>query len=266
MPYATNPSDGVRSYFEDWGGPGAPVIVYGGLADPLQGSQETGLAQALRRGFRLVFVDHRGHGCSDKPRAVEAYSLATRVGDFTAVLDALTIPRAHVLGFSWGARLGFAIGEHAPQRVLSMVLCGNQPYAWDISWPFVPAISAALDAAQMQGMQGFVDSLEASFGGRITEPTLSRVLDSDPRAIGAAWQSAMVEGAISADLTRWRVPCLIYMAAGEDMYDNAARAAAEIPTARFLSLEGHTHVSAPDEVDAVLPHVIELFRSADSAQ
>jgi hypothetical protein len=115
-------------------------------------------------------------------------------------------------------------------------------------------------------MQGFVDSLEASFGDRITEPTLSRVLDSDPRAIGAAWQSAMVEGAISADLTRWRVPCLIYMAAGEDMYDNAARAAAEIPTARFLSLEGHTHVSAPDEVDAVLPHVIELFRSADSAQ
>src|SRR5438132_6279228 len=106
MPYATNPSDGVRSYFEDWAGPGLPVIVYSGLADPLQGSQETGLAQALRREFRLVFADHRGHGRSDKPHAVQAYALATRVGDFTAVLDALTIPRAHVLGFSWGARLG----------------------------------------------------------------------------------------------------------------------------------------------------------------
>jgi hypothetical protein len=36
--------------------------------------------------------------------------------------------------------------------------------------------------------------------------------------------------------------------------------------ARFLSLEGHTHLSVPDEVDAVLSHVLQLFRSADPAQ
>jgi hypothetical protein len=47
---------------------------------------------------------------------------------------------------------------------------------------------------------------------------------------------------------------------------HAARAATEIPNARFLSLVGHTHLSAPDEVDAALPHVLELVRSADPAQ
>lgn len=261
MTYATNPSDGVRSYVEDWGGSGAPVVVYAGLADPLESSQRTGLAQALRRDFRLVFADHRGHGRSDKPHAVEAYALVSRVGDFTAVLDALSIPCAHVLGFSWGARLGFAIGEHAPRRVLSLVLCGNQPYAWDRSWSFVPALSTALDAARTRGMRGFIDSVESSLGERISEPTRSWVLDNDPAAIGAAWQAALTEGPVSQNLANWRVPCLIYMAAGEDMYDNAVRAAAEIPDSRFLALENHTHLSAPEEVDAVLPHVLELFRS-----
>jgi pimeloyl-ACP methyl ester carboxylesterase len=262
MAYATNPIDGVRSYVEDWGGPGAPVIVYDGLADPIEAAQDRGLVQALRSEFRLVFVDHRGHGRSDKPHDVAAYALPIRVGDFRAVLDELAIPRAHVLGFSWGARLGFAIGEYAPDRVRSLVLCGNQPYAWDSSWPFVPALSAALTAARTEGMQGFVDSLERSFGSELNEKTARRLLDNDPLAIHAAWRSAWLEGPISPDLTRWRLPCLIYIAAGEDMYENAARAAGEIPGARFLALEGHTHLSGPEEVDAVLPYVLELFRAA----
>lgn len=58
------------------------------------------------------------------------------------------------------------------------------------------------------------------------------------------------------------MPCLIYMAAADDMHANAARAADEIPHATFLSLPGATHLSAPDEVDAVLPRVRALLDSA----
>ncbi len=39
---------------------------------------------------------------------------------------ALGIERAHYIGFSWRARLRFAIGEHPPVRVRSLVLCGNE--------------------------------------------------------------------------------------------------------------------------------------------
>jgi hypothetical protein len=48
----------------------------------------------------------------------------------------------------------------------------------------------------------------------------------------------------------------------DEMHDAAKRAAAEIPPATFLSLSGHTHLSAPDEVDELLPHVRDLFRSS----
>ena len=69
-------------------------------------------------------------------------------------------------------------------------------------------------------------------------------------------------GPISQDLTKWRVPCLIYAGAEDEMHDNAERAAAEIPGAVFVSLPGHTHLSAERVADELLPHVLELFRSA----
>ena len=108
-------------------------------------------------------------------------------------------------------------------------------------------------------MPAFADCLEAAFGEKIPPKARERVLANDPRALAAAWRSALVEGPISADLSTWDLPCLIYMAVGEDMFVNAERAATEIPNARFLALEGHTHLSAPYEVDQVLPAVRALI-------
>jgi pimeloyl-ACP methyl ester carboxylesterase len=122
LTHATNPADGVRTYFEDSGGAGPPVLFYTGFADPLEVAKASRLAGALRGEFRLIFADHRGQGGSDKPYDATSYILPTRVGDAVAVLDALGIERAHFVGSSWGARLGFALGEHAPERVLSLVL------------------------------------------------------------------------------------------------------------------------------------------------
>jgi pimeloyl-ACP methyl ester carboxylesterase len=264
--FAANPVDGVRSYVEDWGGSGSPVLVYAGLADPIEEAQGLPLVQALAGDYRMIFADHRGHGRSDKPHDPQAYALPTRVADATAVLDELGIDRAHVLGFSWGARLGFAIGEYTPERARSLVLCGNQPYAWDPSWPAVPMLTRVLDAADTEGMQGFLDTIESELGsGALPEQTRARTLANDPLAIAAAWRSALSEGAISPDLGAWRVPCLIYVAADDDMAANAERAAREIPTATFLALSGESHLSAPYECDRVLPAVRDVFASADMA-
>ncbi len=78
----------------------------------------------------------------------------------------------------------------------------------------------------------------------------------------AAWRSALAEGPVSQDLGRRRVPCLIYAGAQDEMHNHAKRAAGEIPGANWLSLAGHTHLSAAEEVDEVLPHVLDLFHSA----
>jgi pimeloyl-ACP methyl ester carboxylesterase len=264
----TNPADGVRTYFEDSGGAGPPVLFYSGFADPLEVAKASRLAQALSCEFRLIFADHRGQGGSDKPREPSAYALPTRVADAVAMLDALDLERAHFLGSSWGARLGFALGEHAPERVLSLVLCGNQPYAWNLESPTGQAVAAAIAASKREGMKGFVETFEAALGYRFPEPERTWTLaKNDPAALEAAWRSAQVEGAVSRDLSVWRVPCLICVGEADEMHDDAKRAADEIPGARFVSLAGHSHISAFYEADdLLLPHILELLRSAAPPQ
>ena len=207
----------------------------------------------MRGEFRLIFADHRGQGGSDKPYDASSYTLPTRVGDAVAVLDALGIGRAHFFGSSWGARLGFALGEHAPERVLSLVLCGNQPYAWDFDWPIAHAVGEAIAAARQEGMTGFVETFESALDYRFPEPERTWTLTkNDPAALEAAWRSAQAEGPISQDLSRWQVPCLICAGEADEMHDDARRAAAEIPRASFVSLAGHSHISAFYEADDLL--------------
>lgn len=236
MPYATNPIDQVRTFFEDSGGSGEPVLVYPGFTDPLEYAKASPLAQALLEDFRVIFADHRGQGRSDKPHEVASYNLITRIADAVAILDTMRIQRVHYIGFSFGARLGFAIGEHASERVRSLVLCGNQPYEW-LDGPMLRAVSEAVAAGRAQGMVALVETWESSIGERFPEPQRTWMLQNDPLALDAMLRSSLAEGPISQDLTKWRVPCLIYAGADDEMHENAERAAAEIPGAglRFAS-------------------------------
>jgi pimeloyl-ACP methyl ester carboxylesterase len=133
MPYATNARDAGRAYFEDDGGEGTPVVILGGFLDPIELVRNAPIARALREltdEFRLIFVDHRGHGRSDKPHEAEAYAMPVRVADVAAVLDELEIDRAHLVGISWGGRLCFGLGQHAPS-VFAPRTIGQQPFAID---------------------------------------------------------------------------------------------------------------------------------------
>ncbi len=111
-------------------------------------------------------------------------------------------------------------------------------------------------------MVAFVETWESSIGDRFPEPGRTWMLENDPVALDAEFQSLFIEGSVSEDLTKRIVPCLIYAGEEDEMHENAARAAAEIPGAVFVSLPGHTHFSAERSADELLPHVLELSRSA----
>lgn len=117
------------------------------------------LAEALRDGYRLIFVDHRGLGRSDRPYEPDAYAMPIRVADAVAVLDELGVERAYFIGLSWGGRVGFGIGEHAPHRASSLIIGGNQPYACPDS-PLARIVSEGLRAARRDGMEALVRAME----------------------------------------------------------------------------------------------------------
>jgi pimeloyl-ACP methyl ester carboxylesterase len=265
VPYAKNALDGSRVYFEDDDGTGAPVVLHGGFLDSVATVRDLDLAQALRDEFRLIYVDHRGLGRSDKPHDADAYEMPLRVADALAVLDELGIERAHFIGMSWGGRLGFGIGEHAPQRVLSLVIGGQQPYRWPDS-PLTRLVTDGLIEAQTQGIEALIQAMEAFWKIRFPEASRARLLDNDPAALKAAWTKGLAEGAVAQGLPTWRVRCLIFMGAGDtDFLEQAQRAAIEIPNAEFISLAGLDHIASHmGQEDPVIEAVLRTLRADGS--
>jgi pimeloyl-ACP methyl ester carboxylesterase len=264
MPYAENGYDGARIYFEDEGGPGVPVLLHDGFGDSVADLREWRLAQALEpTQFRLIYVDHRGHGRSDKPHDPAAYSMPIRVADATAVLDRLGIARAHFIGRSWGGRLCFGIGEHASERVLSLVIGGNQPYAWPDT-ALTRLVGEALAAGRENGsMEPLAHVFEQFWRVRFAPSQRERLLDNDPLALDAAYGTAIAEGAVSTALALWRLRCLIFVGAADaDFLDGARRAAREIPNAELLLLEDADHYAAHlTQSEALLQAVLETLHA-----
>jgi pimeloyl-ACP methyl ester carboxylesterase len=265
VPYAINRLDGIRVNFEDDGGHGVPVVLHGGLLDSIVDVRESSLARALPSAeFRTIYVDHRGLGGSDKPHDPTAYAMAHRAADAVAVVDELAIPRAHFVGLSWGGRLVFGIGEHAPDRVLSLVATGQQPYAWPDS-PMTRAVTGGLVATRPGGAAALVEALEAFWGVRFPDERRARWLANDPVALRAAWGTVLAEGAVSDDLTRWRVPCLICVGSADaDFLELARQAAREIPGAQLVELGGADHYQAHISEDQVLRDAVLRTLRANS--
>ena len=266
MAYARNSLDGALVYFEDGGVDGVPVVILGGFLDPVALVRDAPIARALQQlapEFRLVFIDHRGHGRSDKPHAAEAYDMRLRVEDVVAVLDALGIVRAHVVGLSWGGRLAFGIGEHAPERARSLVVVGQQPYAIDPEGPLARLVRRALEASDEEGIEALVRAFEAVVG-RYPEPIRAAYLAGDAAAMRAAFAAAMSEGAVSERLGEWDLPCLICVAADDvDFFAQARLAAEEIPGAAFVSIEGTDHLGMDTaSVDPVWDAILGTLRLA----
>ena len=104
MPYADN--EGVRIHYRTEG-EGPPLLLHHWAVATMDNWDDFGYVAALKDDYRLVLLDARGHGGSDKPRAPEAYALEKRVGDIVAVLDDLGFAKAHYFGYSMGGWIGF---------------------------------------------------------------------------------------------------------------------------------------------------------------
>ena len=101
-------------------GEGPPVLLLHGFPDDgrLWRHQMAALVEA---GHQVVVPDLRGFGESDRPEAVEDYSLLVLVGDMVALLDALGIGPVSVVGHDWGAALAWALAAFVPDRVERLV-------------------------------------------------------------------------------------------------------------------------------------------------
>jgi pimeloyl-ACP methyl ester carboxylesterase len=243
MPYTNN--QGVRIHYQVEG-EGPPLVLQPGGADSLESWYELGYVDAIQTDYQLILLDARGLGASDKPHDPNAYGLQWRVEDVIAVLDALHIPKAHFWGYSMGGWIGFGLAKYAPERFSSLILGGIHPYASSMEHR-----RQAVRRGMEQGIEAFVASLEATYGGLWPE-LKARLLALDLEAHLAMAQD---RPSIEEVLPTMTMPCLLYAGDADPNYPGVTACLKHIPNATFFTLPGLDHIETFAQSNLVLPHI-----------
>lgn len=77
---------------------------------------------------RVIVPDLRGHGGADHAGEADAYDFEAAVDDLLRVLEALDVPRCHLLGHSMGGMIALRFTLAHPERVASLVLMDTSPH------------------------------------------------------------------------------------------------------------------------------------------
>ncbi|MBS1697697.1 MAG: alpha/beta hydrolase [Actinobacteria bacterium] len=124
--------DGVALATYSWGDPDAPVVVLvHGFASSTQDNWVlTGWARMLEHaGYRVLGIDQRGHGASEKPHQPEDYRMRILAADIEQVLDTYLVDEALYVGYSLGGRVGWEVlrdlGDRIPRAVLGGIPDGR---------------------------------------------------------------------------------------------------------------------------------------------
>jgi pimeloyl-ACP methyl ester carboxylesterase len=120
MPHLAT-DDGVKLFYEETGA-GSPVVFVHEFAGDIRSWEPQ--VRHFGRHYRCIIFNARGYPPSDVPDDLERYSQARARDDIKAVLDALSIDKAHVVGLSMGGFAALHFGFAYPERARSLVIAG----------------------------------------------------------------------------------------------------------------------------------------------
>jgi pimeloyl-ACP methyl ester carboxylesterase len=120
MPHVTT-DDGIKLFYEETGS-GTPIVFVHEFAGDYRSYESQ--VRHFSRGYRCIVFNARGYPPSDVPGDVERYSQDRARDDIRAVLDALHIDKAHIVGLSMGGFATLHFGFIYPDRARSLVVAG----------------------------------------------------------------------------------------------------------------------------------------------
>ncbi|GAB1582263.1 alpha/beta fold hydrolase [Phyllobacterium phragmitis] len=197
--------DGLRLAYREQGEGDPVLLIHGFASSSYVNWVSPGWFQTLTEaGYRVIAIDDRGHGQSEKSHEPADYTPSLMAGDAAALLDHLGIGKAHVMGYSMGARIAAFMALEHPSHVHSLVFgglgIGMVTGAGD--WEPIHEALLAEDPASITHPRGLMfrkfadqtksdrlalaacvltskETLSAEAIGRITQPTLVAVGTKD---------------------------------------------------------------------------------------
>jgi pimeloyl-ACP methyl ester carboxylesterase len=270
--------DGARLSVEAIGAPGDPaILLIAGAAASMDLWDDELCARLADGGRRVIRYDHRDTGRSTTyPAGAPPYSGTDLAQDAIAVLDALGIARAHLVGISMGGGLAQELAFTHRERLLTLTLMATT--AIDFEREDLPGMSEALRAALadprpepdwddrhaavaylVENERPFAsardfDELRArSRAERIYDRSLEPASAANHWAIGG-------EGPAPGDVSRLHdVPTLVLHGTEDPFFplEHGRSLAARIPGARLIELDGVGHEPPPPRTwDVVVPALL----------
>jgi pimeloyl-ACP methyl ester carboxylesterase len=227
-------------------GRGEPVVLLHGFA--VNGDinwRMPGIIRALARHYRVITLDLRGHGLSDKPHESSEYGLEM-ARDVPRLLDRLNIDRTHLVGYSLGGYITLKVAELYPERLLTATVIGT---GWEaVSEERLTALlrlAGALDSGKAIGPL----AAQTASGGRgpgLLHTTMVEVMTglfNDKQAL-----AAMIRGlpglSVSAEaLARLSVPLCIIIGSEDPLQPDAEGLSRRVPDSSYVLLPRADHIT-----------------------
>ena len=237
--------DGVSIAYDDiappGGGRGAILLIHGFASNRYEGWRRTGWYGAFeRRGMRVIALDQRGHGESEKLYEPDGYARDKLAADAFALLDHLGVGRADVFGYSMGTRTALAMALAHPDRVSNLILGGvggklREPSPEAAGNPMADAMlaedPASIKEPMLQSFRQFADEQ-----------------GEDRKALAAV--TGVKNPAFDWDAAgRLPMPVLVVTGVGDSLAGDPADLARVFPAGHGATIPGCDHFSA-------IPHAL----------
>eukprot|EP00659_Diplonema_papillatum_P013354 gene13353-20568_t len=246
-------------------GHGAPLILIHGLGSSCLDWELQ--VPVLSQHYRLVVVDVRGHGRSDKPR--ERYSIAGFTADLVALIEHLHLPPAHVVGLSMGGMIAFQLAVDEPQMLKSLCIVNSAPqvkvrsasdyWQWAKRWSLARILSLNTIGKAL-GSLLFPKPEQAELRRKMAE----RWAKNDKRAYLASFD-AIVGWGVQEQLSKISCPTLVISAD----HDYTPVAQKEIyvkllPDARLVVIEDSRHATPLDQPERFNNTLLDFLKTVET--
>jgi pimeloyl-ACP methyl ester carboxylesterase len=237
-------SQGVRIRYVERGQGPPVVLIHGYTGDVERHWVAPGVLADLSKEYRVVALDCRGHGKSDKPVDPNAYG-AAMAADIVRLLDHLAIRRAHLVGYSMGAMIvGHLLATHA-DRVLSATFVASHPVR---TWTAADEEDAEAWARDLESDTPFRKLiLEVSPPGAppreedINKLSQRLVAANDVSALAAYHRGRSTLAVTDAQLAAVRVPALGIIGTEDPSVQGMRDVKAVMPALTLVVVGGATH-------------------------
>ncbi|MBN9580086.1 MAG: alpha/beta fold hydrolase [Afipia sp.] len=216
-------------------GEGDPIVLVHGFASTknVNWVYPGWVSTLTRAGRRVIALDNRGHGESDKLYDPELYHIGTMAGDVRALMDHLGIARADLMGYSMGGRITAYLAAHDPQRLRSAVLGGIGMGLIEGGGPS-ENVATALEADSLDDVSDPMGRTFRAFADQTR---------SDRRALAACLRGSrrLMTREETASIP---VPVLIAVGTTDDVAGSAHRLGEVIAGSQVLDIPNRDHMRA----------------------